>query len=216
MPTLRHPQGPGAGRSVLEAQVGSGFSKQLLTDQPRAKHGFKGIVVSDWAITNDCGETCLNGFPPGVKPSFAGLSHRPRGRRGEPGQGRPLRQGGANARPRPVRHGVEDTAELVAAVKAGKIAPARSYDDAARRILAIKFEQGLFENPYVDAKAAAAVVGARAFVAEGRAAQSAALTLLENKNGLLPLKAVGRKVWLKGVSPDVARSYAWVPVEILA
>lgn len=192
-------------------QVGAGFSKQLLTDLLRKKHGFKGIVVSDWAITNDCGDTCLNGFPAGVKPTFAGLSTA----WGVEGLAKVDRYAkGVNAGLDQFG-GVEDTAELVAAVKAGKIAPAR-VDDAARRILAIKFEQGLFENPYVDAKAAAAVVGAKAFVAEGRAAQSAALTLLENRNGLLPLKAAGRKVWLKGVSSDVARAHGLVPVEDLA
>lgn len=192
-------------------QVGAGFSKQLLTDQLRVKHGFKGIVVSDWAITNDCGETCLNGFPAGVKPTFAGLSTAwgveslTKVDRYAKGVNAGLDQFG----------GVEDTAELVAAVKAGKIAPAR-IDDAARRILTIKFQQGLFENPYVDAKAAAAVVGSKAFVAEGRAAQSAALTLLENRNGLLPLRGAGRKVWLMGVSADVARAHGLVPVQDLA
>lgn len=192
-------------------QVGAGFSKQLLTDQLRVKHGFKGIVISDWAITNDCGDTCLNGFPAGTKPTFAGLSTAwgveslTKVDRYAKGVNAGLDQFG----------GVEDTAELVAAVKAGKIAPAR-IDDSARRILAVKFEQGLFENPYVDAKAAAAVVGAKAFVAEGRAAQSAALTLLENRNGLLPLKGAGRKVWLKGVSPEVARAHGLTPVDDLA
>jgi len=200
---------------VLDGQplepVGAGFSKQLLTDQLRTKHGFKGVVVSDWAITNDCGETCRNGFPPGEKPSFVGFSTAwgvedlPKADRYAKGVNAGLDQFG----------GVEDTAELVAAVKAGKISQAR-IDDAARRILAIKFQQGLFENPYVDPQAAAAVVGSAVFVAEGRAAQSAALTLLENKNGLLPLKAGGEKVWLKGVSADAARAHGLVPVEDLA
>ncbi|WP_233586534.1 glycoside hydrolase family 3 protein [Caulobacter sp. 602-1] len=192
-------------------QVGSGFSRQLLTDQLRTKHGFKGIVVSDWAITNDCGETCLNGFPAGVKPSFAGLSTA----WGVEGLSKVDRYAkGVNAGLDQFG-GVEDTAELVAAVKVGKI-PQGRIDDAARRILAIKFEQGLFENPYVDPKSAATVVGSKAFVAEGLAAQSAALTLLENKNGLLPLKASGKKVWLRGVSAEVARAHGLVPVEDLA
>lgn len=191
--------------------VGAGFSRQLLTDLLRTKHRFRGIVVSDWAITNDCGDTCLNGFPAGTKPTFAGLSTAwgveslSKVDRYAKGVNAGLDQFG----------GVEDTAELVAAVKAGKIPQAR-IDDAARRILAIKFEQGLFENPYVDPKAASAIVGSRAFVAEGRAAQSAALTLLENKNGLLPLKGGGKKVWLKGVSVDAARAHGLVPVEDLA
>lgn len=192
-------------------QVGAGFSKQLLTDQLRSKHGFKGVVISDWAITNDCGETCRNGFPDGQKPSFAGLSTAwgvedlAKVDRYAKGVNAGLDQFG----------GVEDTAELVAAVKTGKIPQAR-IDDAARRILAIKFQQGLFENPYVDPKAATALVGSQTFVAEGRAAQSAALTLLENKNGLLPLKGVGRKVWLKGVSAEAAKAHGLVPVDDLA
>lgn len=192
-------------------QVGAGFSKQLLTDQLRSKHGFKGVVISDWAITNDCGETCRNGFPDGQKPSFAGLSTAwgvedlAKVDRYAKGVNAGLDQFG----------GVEDTAELVAAVKTGKIPQAR-IDDAARRILAIKFQQGLFENPYVDPKAATALVGSQTFVAEGRAAQSAALTLLENKNGLLPLKGAGRKVWLKGVSAEAAKAHGLVPVDDLA
>ncbi|WP_156449620.1 glycoside hydrolase family 3 protein [Caulobacter sp. CCH9-E1] len=192
-------------------QVGAGFSKQLLTDQLRSKHGFKGVVISDWAITNDCGETCRNGFPDGQKPSFAGLSTAwgvedlAKVDRYAKGVNAGLDQFG----------GVEDTAELVAAVKTGKIPQAR-IDDAARRILAIKFQQGLFENPYVDPKAATALVGSQTFVAEGRAAQSAALTLLENKNGLLPLKGAGGKVWLKGVSAEAAKAQGLVPVDDLA
>jgi beta-glucosidase len=110
--------------------------------------------------------------------------------------------------------GVEDTAELVAAVKAGKITEAR-VGQSAYRVLKVKFEQGLFENPYVDPKVAAATVGASDFIAEGRAAQSRALVLLENKQGLLPLKG-GKRVYLKGVSGDVAKAHGLTPVTELA
>ena len=39
-------------------QVAGGFNAQLLQDLLRKKYGFKGVVVSDWGITNDCQEHC--------------------------------------------------------------------------------------------------------------------------------------------------------------
>lgn len=206
MPTYAILQGLTVDGKPLEP-VGAGFSRQLLTDLLRGEHGFKGLVVSDWAITNDCGETCRNGFPAGQAPSFEGFSTA----WGVEGLSKVDRYAkGVNAGLDQFG-GVEDTAELVAAIRAGKITEAR-IDQSVRRILTVKFEQGLFENPYVDPKAAEATVGAPAFVAEGRAAQSQALTLLENRDGLLPLKPAGRKVWLMGVSPEAAKAHGLTPV----
>jgi beta-glucosidase len=210
MPTYAILQGVTLDGKPLEP-VGAGFSRQLLTDLLRGEHGFKGLIISDWAITNDCGQTCRDGFPAGQAPSFEGFStawgveELSKVERYAKGVNAGLDQFG----------GVEDTAELVAAVKAGKITLAR-IDQSVRRVLVVKFQQGLFENPYVDPKAAEAIVGAPAFVAEGRAAQSRALTLLENRDGLLPLKAAGRKVWLMGVSPEVAKAHGLTPVTDLA
>jgi beta-glucosidase len=193
----------------LEA-VGAGFSKALLTDLLRGRHGFKGVVISDWAITNDCGDTCRNGFPAGQAPGFVGFSTAwgvedlAKVDRYAKGVDAGLDQFG----------GVEDTVELVAAVKAGKITEVR-IGQSAYRVLKVKFEQGLFEDPYVDSKVAAATVGAPGFMAEGRAAQSRALVLLENKQGLLPLQG-SKRVYLKGVSADVAKAHGLTPVTDLA
>src|SRR5678815_5661898 len=53
--------------------VGAGFNHQLLTDVLRGRYGFRGIVLTDWAITNDCSERCRAGAPAGQRPSFADL-----------------------------------------------------------------------------------------------------------------------------------------------
>jgi beta-glucosidase len=51
--------------------VGAGFNRQLLTDMLRGRYGFRGIVLTDWAITNDCADRCRAGAPRGEPPSFA-------------------------------------------------------------------------------------------------------------------------------------------------
>ena len=109
--------------------------------------------------------------------------------------------------------GVDDPAPLLAAVRHGKVSLAR-VDQAARRVLTLKFELGLFDNPYVDVAQATKVIGDPATQAEADKAQRAAQVLLENKAGMLPL-AQGRKVWLSGVNADVARAGGLTVVETL-
>src|ERR1044072_3028412 len=76
-----------------------------------------------------------------------------------------------------------------------------------------KFELGLFEHPYVDAEAAAQRVGTEAFRAAGLDAQRRSLVLLENKGGILPLKATGKngalRVYLIGIDWSAARRPGW-------
>lgn len=38
--------------------VGAGFNRQLITDLLRGGKRFDGLVLSDWAITDDCPESC--------------------------------------------------------------------------------------------------------------------------------------------------------------
>ena len=54
-------------------QVGAGFNKTLLTDMLRGQYGFRGLVITDWGITNDCNDRCRGGAPRGERPSFADL-----------------------------------------------------------------------------------------------------------------------------------------------
>jgi beta-glucosidase len=72
-----------------------------------------------------------------------------------------------------------------------------------------KFILGLFDNPYVDPDQAAATVGKAEFVAAGADAQRRAYTLLTNHDQILPLRK-GRRIYLEGVSEDVAAQYGVV------
>jgi beta-glucosidase len=73
-------------------------------------------------------------------------------------------------------------------VRAGR-APQAEIDAAVRRILTMKFEAGLFENPYGDAKNADRLTAAPDAIALAREAAGRAMVLLKNDKGLLPLDA---------------------------
>ncbi|PYE54628.1 glycoside hydrolase family 3 protein [Deinococcus yavapaiensis] len=94
-----------------------------------------------------------------------------------------------------VPHDAEGFTSLVLdLVKSGDVPQAR-IDEAAGRVLAMKFRLGLFERPYVDASGAAAAVGAGRDLA-AKAAR-ASITLLAN-DGVLPLGRSGRRVLIVG------------------
>jgi beta-glucosidase len=73
-------------------------------------------------------------------------------------------------------------------VRSGRV-PQAEVDAAVRRVLAMKFEAGLFEHPYVDAASAEAKTATPDAIALARQAGREAIVLLKNDNGLLPLDA---------------------------
>ncbi|PIB93663.1 glycoside hydrolase family 3 N-terminal domain-containing protein [Caulobacter sp. FWC2] len=76
-------------------------------------------------------------------------------------------------------------------VKDGRI-PQFEVDAAVARVLTMKFEGGLFENPYCDEKTADAKTATPDAVALAREAARKAAVLLKNDKGLLPLD--GKKI----------------------
>ena len=77
-------------------------------------------------------------------------------------------------------------ANLVSLVREGKVQEAL-VDEAVRRVLRLKFEAGLFENPYADAERAVKIVGNAEARALAEEAARRAVVLLKNEGGLLPL-----------------------------
>lgn len=65
----------------------------------------------------------------------------------------------------------------------------KQIDDSVRRILRMKFLAGLFENPYVDVKAAGRLTATPDAIALAREAARQSVILLKNQNSLLPLNA---------------------------
>lgn len=198
MPTYPIISGPKPLGKDLEP-YGAGYSKVLLTDLLRGKLGYKGIILSDWAITVDCNERCSNPTkdapqrPQDISTDW-GVNDLTVEQRYALGIKAGIDQFG----------GTQDVAPLLSAIKDGLITPAR-VDESVRRILLAKFEQGLFDNPYVDPAAAARMIANPANHALAAQTQREAQVLLTNK-GLLPVAAKGKKVWLFGVEPKAAQA----------
>jgi beta-glucosidase len=180
--------------------VAPAFNRPLLQERLRAKHGFSGLLLSDWAIVNDCPERCRapTAEAPQTPPFIAtpwGMEEATRAERAARALNAGIDQLGGLDDPAPVREAVER--HLVSIER---------IDEAAARVLRLKFQLGLFDDPFVDESRAAQVVGQAAWRRLGERAQRGAQVLLQNRDGLLPLRRVRPKVWLYGIAPAAARS----------
>ena len=89
--------------------------------------------------------------------------------------------------------------ELADLVREGTVKEAY-IDDAAKRILRVKFELGLFDDPYkyCDAQREKEVIGQQAFHEASLDMAKKSIVLLKNETQLLPLKKQGQKIALIG------------------
>ncbi|MGJ1390069.1 glycoside hydrolase family 3 N-terminal domain-containing protein [Sphingobacterium spiritivorum] len=92
---------------------------------------------------------------------------------------------------------------LIEAVKQGEVQE-NSIDQAVSRILALKFEMGLFEKPFVDVKTAKKEVKTESNIALSRQVARESIVLLENKNNILPLR---KDVKIAIVGPNADNVY---------
>ncbi len=206
MPTYDILLGVSLDGQPLEA-VGANFNEQLLTSLLRRQYGYSGLILSDWAVTRDCDASCMTGTPPQTVKDIAmpwGVEKLSPVERYAKAVNAGVDQFG----------GVTDTDILVAAVQSGLVSGAR-LDASVRRILELKFRLGLFEDPFVSPRKAAATVGAPAFRRAALDAQRRSLVLLEN-DGLLPLKSGVRKVFAPGMSPAALAAHGLTPVSAAA
>jgi len=186
--------------------VAPGYNKQLLTELLRGEHRYRGLVLSDWAITRDCNDSCV--APSGTNlqqpRSIAtpwGVEKMSRLDRFAKGVNAGLDQFG----------GTGEADMIVTAVRNGLLTEQR-VDESVRRVMTLKFQQGLFDNPYVDPAKAGSLVGAEQFRKEGEAAQRRAQVVLENRDRTLPVDAKARKAWLFGIDANVARAAGFTVV----
>ncbi len=151
----------------------------LLRDILKQKWDFNGFVISDWA---SIGEMVTHGYA----------------------------RDNAQAAEIAVKAGVDMDMEsssyvdeLVELVKAGEVEEAL-VDDAVRRILRVKFELGLFDDPYkyCDAERESVVIGSEENQKAVLDMAKKSIVLLKNENNLLPLKKEGQKIAIIGPLAD--------------
>lgn len=142
-------------------------NKELLTDLLRDQWHFKGFTVSDlYSIEGIC-ETHFVA-PDMQSAAVAALE-----------AGMDVDLGGDAYR------------NLVDAVKQGKVEE-KLIDRSVARVLKLKFDMGLFDNPYVDPDKAVSTVNSDSHKALALQVARASVTLLENRNSTLPLsKSLG-------------------------
>jgi beta-glucosidase len=154
-------------------------NKELLTDVLRGEWGFdRGFVVSDlFSIDGLRGthHTAASSQEAAIQALLAGVD---------------------------VDLGGNCFSKLVDAVKQGKVSE-EAVNTAVKRVLWLKFEMGLFENPYVNAKTAQKEVHNDAAVATAKQTALESITLLKN-DGILPLN---KKVKVAVVGPNADNVY---------
>ncbi len=144
--------------------IPSHANKWLLDDVLRREWGYKGSVVSDYFAIKE-----LN-----TRHRLYGTDMAAAGRRA-------LDAGVDMELP-----DAEGWSTLAQMVKSGQV-PQEQVDNAVRRILTMKFQMGLFEHPYADARTAEAKTATPDAIALAREAAVRSMVLLKNRNNLLPL-----------------------------
>lgn len=167
--------------------VAAGFSRQMLTELLRDTYRFDGFVLTDWKITDDCLTPCLQGTLKHDEVGMPwGVEDLSKSERFAKALDAGVDQFG----------GVMDPDILARLVESGRITTDR-VDLSVRRMLVVMFQLGLFENPYVDADAAEAIVGNPGDQEKAMDAQRRSLVLLEAAPGVLPLDPKAKpRVWL--------------------
>ena len=154
-------------------------NKELLTDVLRGEWRFhRGIVVSDlFSIDGLKGthHTAASSQDAAIQALLAGVD---------------------------VDLGGNCYAQLVEAIKSGKMSE-EALNQAVKRVLRLKFEMGLFENPYVNAITAQKEVHNSAAVATTKQTALESITLLKN-DGTLPLS---KNVKVAVVGPNADNVY---------
>jgi beta-glucosidase len=198
-----------------DENVAMSFNKTIITSLLREKYQYDGVICTDWGLITDVH------MSDSIWPARAwGVEHLAEVDRVKKALDAGVDQFGGESCP-------EYVVELV---RTDRLSEAR-IDQSVRRLLRLKFQLGLFDNPFVDESEVSKVLGNPESVAAGLASQERAMTLLKNEGAILPLQGQP-KIYVRNIDPSVAARYgrivatpeeadfailrldtSWVPVE---
>jgi beta-glucosidase len=162
-------------------------NKFLLQDVLRGAWHFDGFVVSDWEAVKNL---TTHGFSSGPEDAA-------------------VRAVNAGVDMEMTSHVYRD--ELATAVKQGLVKEA-TIDEAVRRILLMKYQLGLFRNPYVVPEHSEVELVSDAQREAAKEAAERSAVLLRNENGLLPLSKATSSIAVIGPladsKPDIMGSWS--------
>ena len=157
-------------------------NRRLLTDILKRDWAFKGFVISDASATSGATVLHMTEANTGTAAAHAFEAGLDVVFQSSYGQQRPY----------------------LDAFQRGLI-PIATIDAAVSRVLRVKFELGLFEQPYVDVEAAAVINGHADHRALAREAARASIVLLKNDAHLLPIARPVKSVAVIGADATEAR-----------
>ncbi len=155
--------------------VGTSFSKYLVTDLLRDRYGFGGVACTDWGVTNDnAAIETFDGKCWGVETLSVAERHYEVLKAG-------VDQFGGNNDKGPVLEAYRMWVE-----EFGEESARSRFEQSAVRLLLNSFRTGLFENPYLDPAESSETVGRPDFMKAGYEAQLRSVVMLKNHGGALP------------------------------
>jgi beta-glucosidase len=174
--------------------VGMSFNADIITGMLRKRYGFEGVICTDWGITEG--------------PKIFGVEVMRARAWGVEELTVPERYAKAVEAGVDQFGGQDSPHHLVDLVRAGKLTEDR-IDESVRRLLKVKFELGLFDDPYVDA--ADPQTGTPEYVEAGKEAQRRSVVLLrvgDLPDGTAALPIRDRlKLYAENIAADVAARY---------
>ena len=173
--------------------VAMSYNKAIITGLLREKYRYDGVICTDWGLVTDF-------VFPGtdvVWPARAwGVEHL-----SEIERVQKLLEAGID------QFGGENCSHhVLELVQQGTIAEER-INQSVRRLLRLKFQLGLFDNPFLDPAQVDQIFDRPAVLAAAQAAQSRAMTLLKNEGGILPLRGRPR-VYVQNMDATAVTPYA--------